>query len=344
MTGSDIIKTFFAATPARHIRIAAAKRMLPLPAGQTLDLLVRLLKDQDAEVASTAKKSLESTPAEEVLMSLRSPDCSAEIFEHFSQPGASPGFLEAIALNPTASGHVITTVASHAPAPVLEVVLFNRVRVLEHPEIIESIRQNPSATGAIERLLLEIEQEFFSGKKQGYTVAVAETPAAVSEPIEELGLEELVLEGLPLEPAAREKALTDRLSTMTIPHKLRFATLGNRDVRAILIRDANKQVSRAVLKNPKLSDTEVESFARMRNVAEDVLRDIANSREWTRSYGVVHALVLNPKTPPTLTQRMMFRLTTRDLTNVTRDRGVPDIVRRTAQQTVAQRSRAREGA
>jgi len=345
MTGSDFLQAFLAAAPARQIRLAAARRLVPLPATEMLTLLVRLLQDEDAEVAGAAHSSLEGTPDGELLPTLRAADCPLEVFEHFSRPGTAEQILEAIALNNDVPGPVIASLASHAPGAVLDVILFNRVRLLEHPGIIGEIRRNPSITTAIERQLREIEQEFFSSKKQNYAVESRESEAVAeeqAEDVEELSLEELSLEGLPVEPAAREKALTDRLGTMAVPQKLRFAALGNRDVRAILIRDANKQVSRAVLKNPRLTDPEVESFARMRNVSEDVLRDIATSREWVRSYAVVHALIFNPKTPPALSQRMMSRLTTRDLVTATRDRGVSEIVRRAAQQTVAQRSRTNQ--
>ena len=49
---------------------------------------------------------------------------------------------------------------------------------------------------------------------------------------------------------------------------------GTREMRAVLIRDPNKMIAAAVLSSPKLTDQEVESFARMANVSEDVLRII----------------------------------------------------------------------
>jgi hypothetical protein len=82
----------------------------------------------------------------------------------------------------------------------------------------------------------------------------------------------------------------------------------------------------------------VESFAAMRNVSEDVLREIGNSRQWTRHYNVVHNLAKNPKTPPAITQRLLFRLQSKDLSLLARDRGVPEMVRRNAQRTLTARN------
>ncbi len=84
---------------------------------------------------------------------------------------------------------------------------------------------------------------------------------------------------------------------MTVPEKMKCAMKGTREMRAILIRDPNRLVSSAVLSCPKVNAAEVEAFAKMGNVSEDILRTIAMSRAWTKSYSVVLSLVKNSKTP-----------------------------------------------
>ena len=68
------------------------------------------------------------------------------------------------------------------------------------------------------------------------------------------------------------------LTSLPVPDKIKLATLGRREQRAILVRDPNRIVSTAVLSSPKLTDTEVENFARMQNVSDEVLRLIGTSR------------------------------------------------------------------
>ena len=46
-------------------------------------------------------------------------------------------------------------------------------------------------------------------------------------------------------------------------------------------------VAAAVLSSPKLTESEVEAFAKMANVTEDVLRIIGMNRSWLKNYGVV---------------------------------------------------------
>ena len=105
-------------------------------------------------------------------------------------------------------------------------------------------------------------------------------------------------------------------------------------MRAILIRDPNKMICASVLSSPKVSVPEVESFARMQNVSEDVLRIIGSNRAWLKSYGVILALTKNPKTPLALSMNLMTRLTTKDLAKLSVDRNVPEALRISARKKV----------
>ena len=120
---------------------------------------------------------------------------------------------------------------------------------------------------------------------------------------------------------------TQELAAMNFPQRLRAAMKGTREQRAILIRDPNKLICATVLSSPKVSVPEVEGFARMQNVSEDVLRIIGSNRAWLKSYGVVLALTKNPKTPLTMSMSLMTRLTAKDLAKLSVDRNVPEALR-----------------
>ena len=120
---------------------------------------------------------------------------------------------------------------------------------------------------------------------------------------------------------------TQELAAMNFPQRLRAAMKGTREQRAILIRDPNKMICASVLSSPKVSVPEVESFARMQNVSEDVLRIIGHNRAWLKSYGVILALTKNPKTPLALSMQLMTRLTNKDLAKLSVDRNVPEALR-----------------
>jgi hypothetical protein len=117
------------------------------------------------------------------------------------------------------------------------------------------------------------------------------------------------------------------LASLPIVERMKLAMKGTRSQRAQLIRDPNKLVAAAVLSSPKLTETEVEAFAKMANVSEEVLRAISINRTWMKNYGVVAGLTRNPKTPPGISMHLVQRLNEKDLKMLTTDRNVPEAVR-----------------
>ena len=143
--------------------------------------------------------------------------------------------------------------------------------------------------------------------------------------------------GLDLEGNTEEEktqTFQQRLANMTVPEKVKCASKGTREMRAILIRDPNRMVAAAVLSCPKVNEAEVEAFAKMGNVSEEILRSISLSRAWTKSYGVLLALVKNSKTPVALSMNMMQRLNDSDVKKLSTDRNVPEALRMFAKRKV----------
>jgi hypothetical protein len=136
------------------------------------------------------------------------------------------------------------------------------------------------------------------------------------------------------EPAADGKR-PQPLSSMSVMQKMKIATRGTREARAALIRDPNRLVSTAVLSSPKLTENEIEGFARMANVSEDVLRQIGSNRAWVKSYAVAANLVKNPKTPLAMSMHLLQRLNDRDVKMLTIDRNVPEPLRIAARKRAA---------
>ena len=164
-----------------------------------------------------------------------------------------------------------------------------------------------------------------------YFAAMGITPADVaapdaSEPLtgDEDDDEEDEEQGEAQEGAKAESKL---LAGLPIKKKIKLASKGTREQRAQLIRDPNKLVAGAVLSSPKLTDAEVESFAKMANVAEEVLRVIGNNRTWLKNYGVALGLVKNPKTPPAISMQLLQRVNERDMKMLAVDRNVPESLR-----------------
>lgn len=137
--------------------------------------------------------------------------------------------------------------------------------------------------------------------------------------------------------AADRQGAFQRLSAKTVAERMKVAMRGTREERSLLIRDPNKIVSVAVLSSPKVTESEIEGFAKMANVSDEVLRIIGNTRAWVKSYGIASALVRNPKTPVAVALNLVQRLNERDLKMIALDRNAQEPLK------VAVRKRLMEG-
>jgi len=174
-------------------------------------------------------------------------------------------------------------------------------------------------------------------------VAVAPMQPAHLEPAVNDGAGQAAGDGIDLEAGPEVQEETDDetddadprlVSSLPIAARLKLATKGTREQRAQLIRDSNRIVATAVLGSPKLTESEVEAFAKMGNVSEDVLRIIGTNRAWLKNYGIIHAVTRNPKTPPAISMQLMHRLTEKDVKMLTTDRNVPESLRLAARRVV----------
>ena len=132
-------------------------------------------------------------------------------------------------------------------------------------------------------------------------------------------------------------SIAAQLARLSVPGKVELAGKGNREVRRILSRDGSSMVARAVIASPKLTEDDIVSYAASSLTHEDVLRFIADSRQWTANRQVVSALVQNPRTPPPAAIRFLKSYQTSELRVLTQNRSLSAAVRQEARRLLAQR-------
>jgi hypothetical protein len=125
---------------------------------------------------------------------------------------------------------------------------------------------------------------------------------------------------------ASQVNLPTLIQGMSVFQRVRLARLGNKEARGLLIHDRNRVVSLAAITSPKISETEVVSYAKSRNVCDEVLRAIASNRHWTRAYAVKLALATNPKTPQPTAMKLVNFLQDNDVRALVRSKDVPTAV------------------
>ncbi|MDT4954736.1 MAG: hypothetical protein QOH63_2497 [Acidobacteriota bacterium] len=133
-------------------------------------------------------------------------------------------------------------------------------------------------------------------------------------------------------------SLIRRVMMMTVKDRVKLGLKGDREARAILIRDSNRVVAAAVIHNPRVTDQEIENIASMRTVSDEVLRIISMNRAWARSYPIILNLTRNPRTPVPTAMNILPRIHTKDLQHISQNRNVSEAVRRQAYRLAATRS------
>ncbi len=128
----------------------------------------------------------------------------------------------------------------------------------------------------------------------------------------------------------KRESVVQKIARLTVGDRVQLAMKGTKDERFVLIRSGSRVVSLAVLESPKLSDAEVETFASMKNVQEDVLRGIARKRRFMKSYAVVRNLVNNPRAPLDLGLGLVAYLLVNDLKSLSMNKNISETVRKVA--------------
>jgi hypothetical protein len=323
----------------RTLRLFAARGLLPLGIEDRLRTLLALGHDADPEIADEASRSLARVSPDEWGLLFDLVPLTASEIERLVSVTEDAGVLEQIVRNPDTPSRVLAGIAATASGSVQEALVVNQRRLLADAEVLDALESNPGLTADSRRLLREMREEFFE-KAERRARLERETTEREAEAAAEAEEEEGDEDGVPAPeaPGGEEEELSDerrmalhqRLAYMTVAQRIDAATKGTREERRVLITSVLKPVWEAVLKSPFLTDVELEAFASMRNVDEEVYRRMAAKPDWVRKYGVVLALVRNPKVPPEVGMRLVKFLRIRDLKSAMNDRSLPEAVRVTA--------------
>ncbi len=151
----------------------------------------------------------------------------------------------------------------------------------------------------------------------------------------------LIMQGLPSELIEEQDGvenvddgvrltLYQRIQKMTVSQKIKLALLGNKEARAILLRDSNRVVIESVIKSPRITDGEVIGITNSRSISEDIIRMVASNREWQKNYGIRQALVANPKTPVPIAIKLLETMSKQDLKRLSNSKNISAVVATTA--------------
>lgn len=333
----------------RETVMTLARGFLPLAQEDLISVLAHLARGGDAEIAGYARAALSDIPPRAIFEYASNEKIPGEQLIELVGASEDNLILEALIRNRAVPDASIAGLARRAEPRVQEVIVINQARILRAPEILEALLENPELTPDVRRRALETKEEFFEKRARLQLIEEAEAAEAEKEPevldapldaIADLlaRAEEAGDAPVPLTVSINESDRVDakktsiwaKLQFMSLGEKVQYAFKGDRTIRMILIRERNKLICSAVMRNPRMTETEAEAIAGMRNVDDEVLRLLSMRRDWMSKYNILLTLVRNPKTPVGVVLPLINRLTLRDLKALKDDKGVQQVVRQVA--------------
>ena len=229
----------------------------------------------------------------------------AEVLEQIlGHPALAPEVVIALLRHPHTPGAAMAQLATRASGRVLDVLLGSLDRLGRWVEALEALLSNsnlPSTKQPTIRQALEVAR-----KREA--------------------------------DGARRKSLLLQLKEMPVGQRLALAKKGNKDVRMILVRDSNEMVALETVSSSRITDGEILAIAMMRDVAEQVLRYIANNRKYRQNKQIILALLNNPRTPVGVSLSLGINsLSDRELTDLSKNKNVPGVISRVAKQILDRR-------
>ncbi|MGZ5431900.1 MAG: hypothetical protein ACXWH7_03155 [Thermoanaerobaculia bacterium] len=341
LTASSVIGLIESGAYTRDVLTTIARGFLPLAQDDLIGVLAYLAGAGDRELAELANASLQDVSARAMAEFATNENLPAEHLVRLLRVSGDPLVLEALIRNRAVPDEHVAALARHAEPRVQEVIVINHARILRAPQILDALLENSTITNDVRRRAHEAREEFFVKQKARDDAAAEEEPEIVDVPLDPIAdllerAEQQPDEVAPVVLSESEKkdertsALWTRLGLMTVAEKVRLAFRGDRMIRMLLVRDRNKLVCSAVMRNPRMGEQEVEAIAGMRNVDDEVLRILGTRRQWMGKYNILLALVRNPKAPVGVVLPFINRLTLRDLKGLKDDKGVPQVVREMA--------------
>jgi len=311
----EVIEDLKHSRATRERKLAVCSGGTHVNAADRAEILTVLAHDADEMVAARAQDALLSISPEVFVEAVKRPEAIPALFSFVSKNLADkPGVGEALVQNKNCPPSLLVPVVQHLSALGIQALLEDLGRVSDSLALATALEHSKSVTADQKNIL----REMHGGTIEESVLADA---AAEAEP-----------------DAVRRQTLLQQIAKMTVAQRVQFAVKGGSEARRTLIRDTNKVVQRAVLQSPRLTDQEVEAFASMANLTDEILRLIAANRVFRKNYVVVRNLVNNAKLPLDVSLHLLPMINAVDLKKLTMNKNVPETLRTTAIKLQKQRA------
>ena len=303
----------------------------PLPPEDLVTVLFVLSYDKSGAVSEAAGKGLGELPLFTILSALGKRLDPVVIKKLLSMHASNEAVMTMASTNAGIDDETLKTLAEKGPAEVIEVIAEDRERIVKNPSILEALRKNPLSS----KLLITALDGFLLNPS-----AHTEAPAAQKAgPLDEEAARAVHEEFLE-DKEKEKKSVGDRhniyklVGSMTFGEKVKLALTGNKTAREFFAKDPNKILASSVLRNPRITEDEVLRIASSKSTPDDILRQVAHHKEWMKNYNIKLSMVTNPKTPVSVSLKLLDFILEKDLEGLSKSKNIPSVIASSARRKV----------
>ena len=283
-------------------------------------------------------------------------------------PEEHPDLISDLSLNLNVAEATIARIALYTTSQGCERLANNQQRLIQSPSVLHALYYNPKLPSVVADRILEfaareeldlswlpdaaevlkaIHDQGSESRSSNHAVEEA-LQVALQERDEDIDPAQAAIQAVLDEHAARRAAQAPAeegkplkgyalIQSLNVAQKIRMALLGSQSDRALLIKDANKMVSRAAIRSPAVSVSEALLYARNHSLNASIIEYISTNRKWMQNYRVKVQIVLNPKTPVNVALTALNSLRPAELRSVAQSHGISGVVSARAKAIIKKR-------
>lgn len=318
----------------KETKMLIAQGLLPMPPSLMIEALRILTTDADPEVSKKSSETVLKFP-ENIILNIAQSHKFPETLEFLANAYIqNEKITEKILINQNTPDSTFLLLAPTASEKISTLIANNQVRILRTPQIAEILNKNPKMLRSeMDKLIsfLRMNGIVLEGESAELTLQEIENILKMGEDPDEAIPQEFI-DDREDAPSTARVSLYQYIQTINTGKKIKLALKGNKEARSLLIKDSNKVVSAAVVKNPRITESEILAICQNRSINDEILRLICVKPDWIKHYSIQVALANNPKTPFQLALRFTRMLTVNDLKKLSKNKNASSQLQKLAKE------------
>ncbi len=313
------------------VRLAAARGALPMSGHNLVTVLFVFYHGENQELKEEALGTFQTLPAQILLAALSQEELHPSIIDLIVKLRYQDTVVMRSALSHRMIGiKSLLFLAENSSGDILDMLSHND-EILRKTDVLRTTIINNIHADKVMKLRLGWVEPILEPEPEPVTETQSEAQASVAEDdADSVDDEELEEESL---------SKYQQIQEMLVADKIKMALTGDKEWRTLLIRESNKQVNTAVLRNPRISEGEVLTIAKNRSSSDELIRIILLNRDWVKLYDMKKALIIHPRTPLQAAMRFMTFLSEKDIKELAKSRDVGQAIVNNARRMLMTRKR-----